>query len=202
MISLAHRYADFGPSVSGSFENPLAETSDAQDNRLESFEAGYRAGWDDSAAAQKEEQSHISAEFAQSLQDMSFGYVEATSKLSAALRVVMEQVIANLLPRAAQTTLAAHLSEQLSLLVWQEIDDKVEILAAPASSPAIQAVLEEQTDLAFTVRRDDQLSENQVLFRINQTEREINFDEIIDTMSQAMDAFFQQSEKELSNGTL
>mgnify|MGYP003515970463 CR=1 FL=1 len=48
-----------------------------QESRLEAYEQGYRAGWEDAAAAHAEDQRRIRVDLARSLQALGFTYQEA-----------------------------------------------------------------------------------------------------------------------------
>lgn len=200
MNSLAHRYTDFGPIISNKFDALPAEIDALEGMRLRQFEAGYQAGWDDASAAAKNEQLHISSEFAQNLQDMSFGYVEASSKLTAALKPMVEQMLANLLPQIAQQALPHHVLEQVMALLSPDPDQPAQIQTAPENAPAIRAILEDQPDLPFELQTDETLGPVQVFLSVKQREREINFEEVLTTMAEALDAFFQHSQERMSNG--
>ena len=43
-----------------------------EEEKLQAFEKGYQAGWDDSAKAQKDSAAHLSEEFASNIRDLSF----------------------------------------------------------------------------------------------------------------------------------
>lgn len=200
MISIAHRYTDFGPIGSAGIAPEPIQNDALEGQRLRQFEAGYQAGWDDATASLKGEQAHISAEFAQSLQDMSFGFVEASAKLTSALEPLMQQIFANLLPEVARQALPAHAFEQITALIGPDTTQKVDILTAPENANALQAILDDQLDLPFRVQSDANLGPTQVFLRVDESERQINFDEVLKTMSDAIDAFFQQTPKGIMNG--
>ena len=92
-MPLLDRYNDFG-----SFSDPIlttdAASSDEQESvRLEAFEKGYQAGWDDSSIAHQTEREKVSSELAQNLQDMSFTYHEAYAKLSLAMKPLLTKCV-------------------------------------------------------------------------------------------------------------
>jgi len=108
-MSITHMLEDFGETRRGT---PLSITElSLEEERLEAFERGYQAGWDDCAKSQAEESRQITADLAQNLQDLTFTYEEAYASVMQALHPLLEQMTAAVLPRLARDSLVPRLVE-------------------------------------------------------------------------------------------
>lgn len=200
MSSIAHRYADFSTTSHGG-DGPTEEADDAlEERRLETFEEGYQAGWADATTALHTEQHGIAAEFAQNIQDMSFTYHEALSKLTGAYRPLMEQIVSRVLPAAAQTSLVGHIVQQLDALVESHVGGEATITVSSNTLGAARKLLaQNDSDVPFNLRADATLSDGQVYLQIGDAERELNLDVVTDGIVDAVNAFFTQTNLETSD---
>ncbi|MFV0360116.1 MAG: flagellar biosynthesis protein, partial [Tropicimonas sp.] len=73
-----------------------------EEERLVAFDSGYRAGWDDAAAAHADEQGRISAEFAGNLQELSFTYHEARNAVLGEMEGILKGIVDKVLPGTAR----------------------------------------------------------------------------------------------------
>ena len=112
MMSLLHLYREFGEGESDSEVAASTSSSISQealeDIKLEAFESGYSAGWEDALKAQFDSQTETVNAFVATLQDVSFGYHEARAGLIKAMQPVLSDIINKLLPEVAQAALGAH----------------------------------------------------------------------------------------------
>ena len=86
--------------------------ADAEAMKLEAFENGYRAGWEDATGAAASEQGHIAADLAQNLRDLSFTLAEAQVAVLAEMRPLLREIVAKLLPVAAHASLAGRIADE------------------------------------------------------------------------------------------
>ena len=70
----------------------MPETS-FEEHRLEAYEQGYKAGWDDAATAQADDHTRISAGFARNLQELSFTYHEAKGQILGSLEPLLKEMV-------------------------------------------------------------------------------------------------------------
>lgn len=196
-MKVSPMYQDFGtltPAAPASAAPPPDEQS------LKSFEDGYQAGWDDAIKAQADSHTAISAEFAQSLQEMSFTYHEALFKLTRAMQPFMTQLLDRLLPSIAKGALAAHVSEQLAELVQGQIDQPIEIVTSAGNQSALEALIPDGDPGPFALIFDPALGTGQAFVRIGNAERSIDLDGVIEGIETAMAAYFFEMEQEHKHG--
>ncbi|MEP0964540.1 MAG: hypothetical protein ABJQ80_02850 [Lentilitoribacter sp.] len=201
-MSVSHRYRNFG--VEKNTDNQEAEiNSEAlEDQKLEAFETGYQAGWDDATKAQNETQEKISAELGQNLLDLSFTYHEALSKLTMSLEPAMQQILEKLLPEIANKALGPHILEQISALMKQKIKGPVEIVVNPKNFNTVQAMVGDKSSESVVIVGEESLGEGQAFIRIGIEEQQIDLDSIVAEIMQAMTAFFHESAQEIDDGKI
>ncbi|MEP1613279.1 MAG: ABC transporter ATP-binding protein [Roseobacter sp.] len=201
-MSVSHRYRNFG--VEKNTDNQEAEiNSEAlEDQKLEAFEAGYQAGWDDATKAQNDTQEKISAELGQNLLDLSFTYHEALSKLTMSLEPAMQQILEKLLPEIANKALGPHILEQISALMKQKIKGPVEIVVNPKNFNTVQAMVGDKSSESVVIVGEESLGEGQAFIRIGIEEQQIDLDSIVAEIMQAMTAFFHESAQEIDDGKI
>ena len=199
MTSLAHLYQDFGRKPSGYDGGVELGQSEIEDQKLASFESGYQAGWEDAVNAQKDSVQSISSDFAKNLQDASFNYHEARAELVKSLRPFFTDIANTLLPSIAQQTLGAHIVEQLHDMTRDQLDQVIEVTICPQNATAVDSILNENLPEPFVLVEDETLGAGQVYLRIGANERQIDMDQVVASVSDAMTIFFQQSQEDVSD---
>tara|TARA_R110002074_G_scaffold35840_3_gene97633 strand:+ start:10980 stop:11579 length:600 start_codon:yes stop_codon:yes gene_type:complete len=198
-MSLSHRYHNFSslPS-SGELSEPIDQDK-VEDAKLQSFDDGYQAGWEDAVKAHEDARDRVAADFAQNLQDMSFTFHEAFAKLGLAMKPMLSQIVTTVLPETTNKTLAAHVLAQMCDLMSEQSENAIEIAVSPENLNALTEMLSDTTNIPFTIKAEPALGEGQVYLRANTQEREINLDAVTRGISDALDAFFQQIEQETND---
>jgi flagellar assembly protein FliH len=188
-MSVSHLLEDFGALTRGD----LVEMTDVllEEERLEAFERGYQAGWDDSAKAQESQAGHVSAEFSQAIADITFTYEEAFRNLLDGVRPLITQIVETVLPTVAHETLAPRVAE----IIMQEVADHgrqaVVVCVAPSRGDALSAEDLSQTDVPVSVREDASLSTDEIRIRFDdRVEQEIDIRGTITQISAAIDSYF------------
>ncbi len=171
-----------------------------EEQRLEAFENGYKAGWDDAITAQGDDQTRIATDFARNLQDLSFTYHDAFNQLTKAIQPLLTQIVSKVLPEMAHATLGAQVVEQLTDMARTQAGEPVEVVVSPANATSISALAEQDLGMPITIVEEPSLGEGQVYLRFGQTEREINLDQVLGGISEAVDAFIHQTEQEMNHG--
>lgn len=199
-MSLSHKYEDFGSfnSAMAPAQETLAEAF--EDQKLQSFEEGYQAGWDDAIKAQADDKARVSAQLDQSLQEMSFTYHEALAKLTTSMRPIMEQVVEKLLPAIARDAVGSHIVEQITGMLRQAGAHPIEIVVSDEGHKTIEALLNRELTEPFSIVREPSLSPGQAFVRIGDSEREIDVDSVVNGVSEAVNAFFHQVSEEQKHG--
>ncbi|WP_299140076.1 hypothetical protein [uncultured Tateyamaria sp.] len=196
----SHLFQDFGTAQPAKDVGEKANLEEIEDLKLESFEAGYQAGWEDAVKAQSDTLTHVSSGLAASLQAASFDYHELRATLNTSVQTIMEQVVSIILPQMAHASLGTHVRDQIVGTTREALDRPIEVVVAPEAKDPIQGVLADQLPEPFTLITDPLMASTQVVVRLGQRETEINLDKVTSDIRAAIDAFFDTQSPEERNG--
>lgn len=168
--------------------------------RLEGYETGYKAGWDDAAKAQSEDQSRIGAEFARNLQDLGFTFHEARSHVMHALEPLLTGMVERVLPGLVSKTMGQTIVEELLGLAADAADSPIEVMVSPASRPALDNLLTASAGVPFSIVEEPTLAEGQVYLRSGKVERHIDFTSAVERIGTAINGLYELNEKAFQNG--
>lgn len=166
-----------------------------EDARLQAYEQGYGAGWEDAVTAQTEDQSRIRADLARNLQALGFTYHEARNHVLRAVAPLLQDMIGQLLPQVAREALAPTVLDTLLPMAEHLADAPVSVVLNPAARPAVEALLA-QTALPVSITEEPTLGEGQVYLRLGPAETHVDLDRATALISQAVRGFFGLSEQE------
>ncbi len=193
-MSISHLLEDFGSYAQG---DSIALTDVfLEEQRLEAFEKGYQAGWDDAVKAQTEDSRHISADMAQNLLDLSFTYQEARSAILDSLAPVLRQMVEVVLPRMARDFLPDRIAEEVTALASELGDHPVQITACSADTPALEALFCRDLPMTVQIETDDTMTDGQLRLQLGQTEREIDLNAVLSGVERAISDFIDSNQKE------
>lgn len=195
-MSIAHMLDDFSTRA-GTHEIAISDVC-LEEQRLEAFENGYKAGWEDAVKAAGDEAGRISTDFAGNLQDMSFTLQEAQSSLLGALRPLLSGMVNSVLPRLARQTLGLRVLETLQDMASDAAEGPIEIVTAPQNLAALQGIAEEQRIENVQFKTEPSLGEGQVHVRAAGREQEIDLDAVLAQIDAAMTGFFEDTQKDIA----
>ena len=178
----------------------VLDRSSLEDEKLASYEQGYKAGWDDASAAMGEEQSRIRADLARNLQTLSFTYHEARAHILKSVEPLLLQVVSQLLPEIARESLAPSVLEALMPLAEKLGDAPVTLVINPASRAPVESVLAQATGLPIEVQEEPTLGEGQAYLRMGSVETHVNLDQATADIAAAVRGFFDMPGKDRPNG--
>ena len=179
---------------------PAITPEEIEKIRLEGYEAGYQAGWDDASRAESEDQSRIGAEFARNLQDLGFTFHEARSHVMHALEPLLTGMVEKVLPGIVSETIGQTIVEELLPLASAAADAPIEVVVSPASRPALEALLAEATSVPFALTEEASLAEGQVFLRSGKTEKHLDLTGAVDRIGSAINGLYELNEKAFQNG--
>lgn len=179
---------------------PAISTEALEQARLQGYESGYQAGWDDAARAETEDQSRIGAEFARNLQDLGFTFHEARSHVMHALEPLLTGMVEKVLPRIISETVGQTIVEELLPLASEAADTPIEVVVCPASRLALETFLSEATSTPFVLQEEDSLAEGQVFLRSGKIEKKLDLTGAVDRIGNAINGLYELNEKAFQNG--
>ncbi|MFX0542043.1 flagellar biosynthesis protein [Roseovarius sp. S4756] len=193
-MSIAHLLQDF-TTETGAQSLSISDAS-LEDERLEAFETGYKAGWEDAVKAAQEEADRVSSDFAGNLQDISFTMAEAQRDLLAALRPLMTGMVKSVLPKMAHHTLGDRVVETLEAMAGNAIAGPIRIMTAPINAEALETLIGDREITDVTVEVEPSLGDGQVHVRAAGSEQEIDLDAVLKQIDSAVSGFFDDHKKE------
>ncbi len=191
---------DTGPPQKPASDTVVTQISAIEEARLASYEQGYRAGWDDAAAAHTEEQGRIQADLACNLQKLSFTYQEARAHILKAVEPLLEGMIGRLLPATARETLAPMVLAQVMPLAKDLTDQPVMLVLNPAARPAVESLIAQATGLPVVIDEEPTLPEGQVYIRLGTAEVLVDLTRATTEIAAAVRGFFSLAEEGRHDG--
>lgn len=186
------------------FESPETAGADSvvlsaealEEARLAAFEKGYRAGWDDCAAAADEDQTRLRSDVARSLQTLSFTYEEARAHLLSALAPLLHDMTDRILPEIARETIGLAVAEALVPLAAAAPPPPVTLVVAPAARAIVEAALEGATAPPLRIEEEPSLLPAQACLRFDEQCQQIDIDGALDAIRAALAAFLAPEQTE------
>ena len=101
-MSISHLLKEFDPKHGVSLVPGVA----LETVRLEAFENGYQAGWEDAKTAFEQSKDALSNAALENLRDVSFTYQEALSAVTAGLEPILHEICNQILPEVSRQSCA------------------------------------------------------------------------------------------------
>jgi flagellar assembly protein FliH len=168
--------------------------------KLEAFDRGFKAGWDDAVKARSDEATQISTDLASNLRDLSFTFLEARADMLGALGPLIEDIVAKVLPVISADTLGPQLRDIILEQVQTGIATEITLAVCPDDQDKVTGILSDHPDLQVTLRSDPTLCAGQVFVRFADREQEINLDETLSQVRDAIKTFFTSDIREAADG--
>lgn len=202
-MTIAHLLEEFGRGAEHAVTS-LGLTTVSPDMveaaRLEAYEEGYKAGWDDAIGANTAEHLQLAADLSQNLRDMAFTYHEAVTHVTKALGGVFDGMLTHFLPEAAQLALAPKVQEVIAALPIQSNSMPLTIAVADDNLRIMEKVAEATDHEAIEVVADGDLTAGQVSLRFGPQEVALDFDALLEELRLALAATLPNACKEAQNG--
>lgn len=191
---------DTDPSPAPASGMVVTQIGAIEEAKLAAYEQGYKAGWDDAAAAQSEDQGRIRADLARNLQQLSFTWQEARAHILKAVEPLLEEMVTRLLPETARETLAPMVLEQVMPMAEDLTDQPVALVLNPAVRPAVEALIEQATGLPMAIEEEPTLPEGQVYIRLGGAEAQVDLSRVTADIAAAVRGFFSLSGESGTDG--
>lgn len=196
-MTVSHRYRNFGNAKKNGKDDDDTGLIAIEDQKLQAFEAGYQAGWDDAIKAKQDEKNQLGADFSQNLKEMSITYQEAMSKLVISMQPVVEGMVSKLLPEIAKNGLGLRICEQINEMITSQVKQPIEIVVSAENVEAIKELAGSNLSEPFTVIAESSLGSGQAFVRVGDSERQVDFDGLVQGVAEAMNGFFHEAQKGL-----
>ncbi len=188
----------------GNFAGPIpVETVDGERleaEKLEAFDKGYAAGWEDATAACEQAASESAEAALARLQDLSFTFHEARAHVLRSILPLVEAITAQVVPKTLHATLGTRLTEIVEKTVADAATAEVELLAAPGESAGLETAIAERLTFPVTIREEESLAPGKVQLRVGRSETEIDLTGFQHTLTEALSALDTELEESVRHG--
>ncbi len=196
-MTVKHLLEDFGDLEA---EQLVITDQALEEQRLEAFERGYQAGWDDASKAHANEQSHIGSELARNLQDLSFTLHEAQATILRNLDPLLRGLAETVLPSAARHAFQDRLVEEMSNLAREVGGSTLVLSVSPDQAEKVAQLVAQEPNLNVSVQPDETLGSGQAFLRAGQRERMIDLDTALNEITQMISAYFDTVTEDQKHG--
>lgn len=164
---------DFG-SFAGPVPVEMVDAGRLEAEKLEAFDKGYAAGWEDSTAACEQANAESAEAALARLQDFSFTFHEARGQVLRSLLPLVEAITSRVVPATLHATLGVRLTELVEKSVTDAAGAEIELLAAPGEGARLEAALTGRVSFPVAVREEESLGAGLVHLRVGRSEHEID----------------------------
>ena len=179
---------------------PRMTEAEVEEIRRKAYENGFQAGATDAIAAVQADEQRLSAELVATLQDLSFGFHEASAHVMSNVTPVLKAVLDTVLPRLMAETVGYTILETVEPLVQEASGVPVRLLVCPDEAPAIRTAIGETADVPFVIVEDPGLGRGRAHLKIGAVERHLDVSGVLDRISAAVDAVTELNTRKTANG--
>ncbi|MTI01297.1 ABC transporter ATP-binding protein [Roseibium sp. RKSG952] len=197
-MSIAHLLEDFTAQSDGAAVHLLDEDA-LEEQRLAAFENGYGAGWEDAIKAQEQQSGRLTDELARSLEDVSFTYHEAMTRMALSLEPMFQSLTSMILPEMVDRSFATQIVEQLCQMAQDQIGQPMQLVVPEGSSEAVQNLVPDALSPSPQVIEDPSLRPGQARLQVGTARRAVDNSALLSTIAQAFDAYLHEAKEALSN---
>ncbi|WP_424974924.1 hypothetical protein [Dinoroseobacter sp. S124A] len=177
-----------------------AQNGDLESSRLAGYESGYQAGWDDALKSSEMEHTHISAEFARNLEELSFTFLEARRQVCLSLKPLVETLVRQVVPELMQSNYKELLEELLLPIVEAQSQATVDLICAPEDEDMMKRLLAGQDRLPVVLRTESSFSQGQVRFCLGHEIHDVDASGLLTQIKDAASAFYANLDTEQAHG--
>lgn len=199
MTTISRIFQDFDAAAPTAQPETHLTLEAIEDLKLQAFETGYQAGWEDSVKAQTETKTYVSSALATNLQSASFTYDELRSTLNASVQIIISKIVDTVLPKLAQASLAKHICDCVDQMSHAVLDRTIEITVAPPTKDAVQAVLSTELQHPFKLVTDTLIAPENAVLRLGDKEIEIDLDRATADITTAIQSYFAALNSEVTD---
>lgn len=185
-MGAALMFEDFSSLAQQPAEHTTPENEALEEEKLNAFENGYQAGWDDALRAQNQASAKLSEALRASLSDMSFTREEAFQAFLSASKGLLGAIVDRILPEIAAKSLAPHVVAHLHNALSKSADIPIQVRVAPRQVDPVSAAITEALPGEISVLADADLSDDQAVLALDTRELEIDLNGLVAEISDAV----------------
>lgn len=178
----------------------LLSPEQIEEIRLNAYERGYNAGWDDAGNQREEEDRARRAEVERQLQQLAFTYHEVRGHLLKALRPVFDALLGTVVPAAARASAVPMATEQLLALAGSVSEAPVTLRVSPGTRAEFDAALDGLVLPPLKIVESEEIAPLQVAIAFEAQETQIDLAEVAEQLRGAIERFYLIQTEEVTHG--
>lgn len=176
----------------------LMMPEEIEDIRLNAYEKGYVAGWEDNGKQADADESTRRAAIERQVEQLSFTYHEARGHVLKSLEPLLAAMVEQLLPSLIRQTIVPLTIEQLLPLAHAASEAPITLRVAMGCREAFEDALKGQMLPPMELVETPDLAEGQAEFVLGAAETRIDLTHATETIGRAIGRFYQiQTEENL-----
>lgn len=168
----------------------LLMPEEVEDIRLNAYERGYGAGWEDGGQQAEAEETARKAAFARQAEQLCFTYHEARGHVLSAVKPVIAAMLDTVLPAAVRASVVPLVIEQLMPLAHAAAEAPIRLRIARGRRADFEAAFEGLVLPPLDLVEADDLAEGQAEFAFGALETRIDLTEAAASVRAAIDRFY------------
>ncbi len=169
--------------------------AEAEAARLESYETGYKTGWDDAVRAAEEERRALGEELARNLRDVGFTYFEARDELLVGLRAFLRELLDTLFPTLLSEAAASALAEALSAMAEEASTTDIAVAVSPDDAETVRGLLPLPDGVELSIVEEPALAPGQARLKSADRAYAIDADRIVGMLRDAVASVTVEEER-------
>jgi len=171
---------------------PGAQASEAlEEARLEAYERGYVAGWDDSCRQAEREALERRMAVERQIEALSFTYHEARGHVLRAMEPVLQAMLETVVPEAARAAVIPEVIAQLLPLAQTASEAPVTLRIGPGSRSAFEAAFQGLLLPPLEICESTELGPGQAEIAFEQKETRVDLAQAAEDLRGAIHRFYQ-----------
>lgn len=158
--------------------------------KLNAYERGYGAGWDDGGQRAEAEETARRAGFARQAEHLSFTYHEARGHVLAALKPLIAAMLESVMPAAARASVVPLVIEQLMPLAQAAAEAPVTLRIARGMRGEFEAAFSGLVLPPIDLVETDDLADGQAEFRFGALDTRVDLDHAAQSVTRAIERFY------------
>lgn len=169
-----------------------------EDIRLNAYERGYRAGWEDGGVQTDAQAATRRLAIERQMERLDFTYHDARGHILSALEPLLAAVIGTVLPAAARAAIVPLVVETLMPLAHVAATHPIRLSVGPGGRVGFSGAFDGLVMPPIEIVEDPQLHDTQAEFVFGATETRIDLSHAADAAARALARFYQIATEELN----
>lgn len=194
-MAVSDLFPDFGEVSAVSQAGVIADAS-LDDLRLQSYELGYSAGWEDSQKATDQTNLRASESLARNLEDLSFTYAEVRQQMCIEVEPFFDALFRTLVPSMVESGAVEKVKQDLVRTYGAALPQGAEIAVSCGEQSVVAQLMQAALPMPLTIVEDPCLQASQVVLRAGGGETLLDLETTLKGIEQEFSAHFAYAEKE------